>query len=157
MSYSGNPFEQKKETLMEGSKLTSGDCRKIAQYVLDEYRARSQDVLAAFRMRLRDTRGNVELSLEMAIAVFGSALVGGFGLDQQNEKTREIFAILAAANVIEPETELPPLTDEQIAAQSLPLKALPLCELPPEGWYCTRGKGHEGPCAALPKSDLGGA
>jgi hypothetical protein len=22
------------------------------------------------------------------------------------------------------------------------------CDLPPEGWYCTRDKGHEGPCAA---------
>lgn len=114
MSNAGNPFERKPE-LMKGSKLTSEDCRKIAQYVLDEYRARSQDVLAAFRMRFRDTRGNVEKSLEMAIAVFGSALVGGFGLDQQNEKTREIFAILAAANA---EPELPPLTDEQIDAQS---------------------------------------
>lgn len=24
------------------------------------------------------------------------------------------------------------------------------CKLPPAGWYCTRKKGHEGPCAALP-------
>lgn len=23
------------------------------------------------------------------------------------------------------------------------------CELPPDGWYCTRMPGHEGPCAAL--------
>lgn len=22
------------------------------------------------------------------------------------------------------------------------------CTLPPEGWYCTRAKGHDGPCAA---------
>jgi hypothetical protein len=22
------------------------------------------------------------------------------------------------------------------------------CDLPPKGWYCTRDKGHEGPCAA---------
>ena len=26
----------------------------------------------------------------------------------------------------------------------------PQCEAPPEGWICTRGAGHEGPCAALP-------
>lgn len=25
------------------------------------------------------------------------------------------------------------------------------CPIPPEGWYCTRGYGHSGPCAALPK------
>ena len=24
------------------------------------------------------------------------------------------------------------------------------CDRPPEGWYCTRGYGHEGPCAAEP-------
>jgi len=23
------------------------------------------------------------------------------------------------------------------------------CDQPPEGWYCTRTKGHDGPCAAL--------
>lgn len=27
------------------------------------------------------------------------------------------------------------------------------CNLPPEGWYCTRGIGHEGPCAARPTTD----
>lgn len=25
-----------------------------------------------------------------------------------------------------------------------------VCEVPPPGWMCTRAKGHEGPCAALP-------
>jgi len=24
------------------------------------------------------------------------------------------------------------------------------CDVPPEGWYCTRPKGHDGPCAAHP-------
>jgi hypothetical protein len=24
------------------------------------------------------------------------------------------------------------------------------CTVPPEGWYCTREPGHDGPCAALP-------
>lgn len=24
------------------------------------------------------------------------------------------------------------------------------CEVPPQGWYCTRKAGHDGPCAALP-------
>lgn len=24
------------------------------------------------------------------------------------------------------------------------------CALPPPGWHCTRGAGHDGPCAALP-------
>jgi hypothetical protein len=26
----------------------------------------------------------------------------------------------------------------------------PECKLPPRGWYCTRGAGHDGPCAAWP-------
>lgn len=29
----------------------------------------------------------------------------------------------------------------------------PPCDLPPPGWYCTRGKGHPGPCAALRNND----
>lgn len=27
------------------------------------------------------------------------------------------------------------------------------CTVPPEGWYCTRTAGHEGPCAAIPSDD----
>lgn len=27
------------------------------------------------------------------------------------------------------------------------------CPVPPTGWFCTRGAGHDGPCAAWP--DLG--
>lgn len=27
---------------------------------------------------------------------------------------------------------------------------LPACAIPPEGWRCTRGAGHDGPCAAVP-------
>jgi hypothetical protein len=26
----------------------------------------------------------------------------------------------------------------------------PPCDVPPAGWYCTRKRGHSGPCAALP-------
>lgn len=26
------------------------------------------------------------------------------------------------------------------------------CTVPPEGWFCTRDSGHDGPCAALPKA-----
>lgn len=28
------------------------------------------------------------------------------------------------------------------------------CATPPEGWYCTRADGHDGPCAAYPKDDV---
>lgn len=28
----------------------------------------------------------------------------------------------------------------------------PQCEIPPEGWTCIRGAGHEGPCAAIAKA-----
>lgn len=31
------------------------------------------------------------------------------------------------------------------------------CDQPPAGWYCTRGKGHDGPCAAWPESHRGEA
>lgn len=26
------------------------------------------------------------------------------------------------------------------------------CEIPPAGWWCSRERGHEGPCAARPKN-----
>lgn len=28
------------------------------------------------------------------------------------------------------------------------------CDLPPDGWRCTRERGHEGPCAAVPSNDV---
>lgn len=30
----------------------------------------------------------------------------------------------------------------------VPVSMLPCCTVPPPGWYCTRGAGHDGPCAA---------
>lgn len=27
------------------------------------------------------------------------------------------------------------------------------CQVPPDGWVCTRGRGHEGPCAAHPAGE----
>lgn len=31
----------------------------------------------------------------------------------------------------------------------------PVCQVPPEGWACTRKVGHEGPCAAIPTPPAG--
>lgn len=28
------------------------------------------------------------------------------------------------------------------------------CDVPPFGWFCTREKGHDGPCAAYPNTPL---
>jgi hypothetical protein len=33
----------------------------------------------------------------------------------------------------------------------------PACTLPPDGWRCTRGAGHDGPCAAVPVGSEGAA
>ena len=27
------------------------------------------------------------------------------------------------------------------------------CQIPPQGWECTRNAGHEGPCASIPNED----
>jgi len=43
------------------------------------------------------------------------------------------------------------LTKDQWYSQDIQQQLKMLCDVPPEGWYCTRDKGHEGPCAALPK------
>lgn len=34
-------------------------------------------------------------------------------------------------------------------------KAAQPCAIPPEGWSCSRTAGHDGPCAATPKSSEG--
>lgn len=41
----------------------------------------------------------------------------------------------------------------EIIDAALAEKAADQCDLPPEGWSCTRPKGHENPCAAIPKED----
>ena len=45
-----------------------------------------------------------------------------------------------------------PLTEEETAmidaAWEKHKAAGPACDIPPPGWYCTRGRGHDGPCAA---------
>lgn len=32
-----------------------------------------------------------------------------------------------------------------------------MCTVPPAGWVCTRGAGHDGPCAAVSERDHNGA
>jgi len=40
-----------------------------------------------------------------------------------------------------------------LAAQTAAPQISTKCTLPPEGWYCTRASGHDGPCAAHPKQE----
>lgn len=44
---------------------------------------------------------------------------------------------------------LPTVKEYTVKPEDAPSLVGP-CDLPPHGWYCTRGKGHEGPCAAHP-------
>jgi hypothetical protein len=55
----------------------------------------------------------------------------------------------------EPGTPVSRATEEHIRAQvdaATSHKVAPSepCALPPAGWSCSRGKGHDGPCAASP-------
>lgn len=43
----------------------------------------------------------------------------------------------------------PPLMDLLFGTYHPPVPVP--CEIPPAGWKCTRGAGHDGPCAAVPK------
>jgi hypothetical protein len=36
----------------------------------------------------------------------------------------------------------------QRAQAAADIMRMPLCKQPPEGWTCSRGEGHEGPCAS---------
>lgn len=39
----------------------------------------------------------------------------------------------------------------------MPESTSPECSQPPTGWRCTRGAGHDGPCAAIPKAEIADA
>lgn len=44
--------------------------------------------------------------------------------------------------------------DRERALMAIPIElatfADPPCDRPPEGWWCSRGRNHDGPCAARP-------
>lgn len=49
-------------------------------------------------------------------------------------------------------------TDAMNFTNVLPTRSYPStekCTLPPEGWKCSRGDGHKGPCAATPLKPMG--
>jgi hypothetical protein len=51
-------------------------------------------------------------------------------------------------------TAMKQIAEEMFKVMNPPLcKPDEVCTVPPEGWYCTRQKGHEGPCAAHPKQE----
>lgn len=39
--------------------------------------------------------------------------------------------------------------DLAMAISDAGLHVAPMCDVPPEGWECSRSSGHEGPCAAF--------
>lgn len=41
-------------------------------------------------------------------------------------------------------------TNVRLAQDGIPDESKSSCAIPPEGWYCTREAGHDGPCAAWP-------
>lgn len=59
----------------------------------------------------------------------------------RNGTPREATRVSLAAALASPPRAIP-------AEQAAPTEPKE-CDLPPAGWHCTRGKGHEGPCAAV--------
>ena len=41
-----------------------------------------------------------------------------------------------------------PETTKDITGRQIKTEGPPMCKVPPEGWWCSREAGHEGPCAA---------
>lgn len=69
--------------------------------------------------------------------------------------TRLGEAIAEAIDPQEPGQPLPRAAEDHIRGQiatatSHKVPPARACDKPPEGWYCTRERGHEGPCAAWP-------
>jgi hypothetical protein len=89
--------DQKQPAKIPGSKLTKEQTEKVAHYVFDQFRARKTQLFAVFRTRM-ELANNPGQALEMAIALFGSALIGAFALEEQGDDTKEIFDMLVGAN-----------------------------------------------------------
>lgn len=78
-------------------------------------------------------------------------------LDRLDELIDEIVAEIA---VIPVEWEGDLTAEEQSMidrAWDRHVAAGPQCSIPPEGWFCTRGAGHDGPCAAHAQGTSGSA
>lgn len=65
-------------------------------------------------------------------------------------QAREIEGLRALLNMPDAEWEGELTAEERgmIDAAWEQHKAAEPCNIPPPGWWCSRGKGHEGPCAA---------
>ena len=71
-------------------------------------------------------------------------------------KLHEWEGICDACGEIEDRDDLYIILTPQMSGVALCMKCRlesgPYCEVPPEGWWCSRLPKHEGPCAARPKS-----
>lgn len=84
--------------------------------------------------------------------------------DSMDIDWRSIDAARLVYNALYAEGLLPLTADDQAkineawerhkAAEPVKGEPTPHCEVPPEGWFCTRSAGHIGPCAARPISEL---
>jgi hypothetical protein len=74
--------------------------------------------------------------------------------DAQRELANTLRSALKTYAAEKPETYAAALgLPETYAAALVPGEhgaIAPRCDLAPDGWWCSRNKGHEGPCAARP-------
>ena len=88
-------------------------------------------------------------------------------LTSQSNKYKDVCHCTIATGAFEPvwcpqagrAVKQEPWYDEEVDAHFFGIEMLVrgpgsvLCSVPPEGWYCTRPAGHDGPCAAHPNKD----
>jgi hypothetical protein len=72
----------------------------------------------------------------------------GYGDDGQPESTSDLFTV---AEAIYPDYKLQIWVNEHDPRSSWSVVISTHCTVPPPGWKCTRAKGHDGPCAAIPQ------
>lgn len=82
---------------------------------------------------LVDEKGNVTVSDGRKVKAERAVIDGGAPRDSTSMHNK-VFRTKAPAEFIEVK--------------------VPVCSRPPHGYFCTRGEGHEGPCAAYPSSQI---
>lgn len=122
----------------------------------------AQHVKAAFIAALTRRAGGDAIPAVERLALRAIKAVTATGKDGPRALSR-IMAIASSAGVEQQYTEL--LADPDVALiverprtewAHLFKPGATGCAIPPDGWECSRERGHDGPCAATPKPPAGG-
>lgn len=123
--------------------FTAGQMRAYARAALARPSVPQEPV--AWLIEFTPKKGNLER------AVWLHNCIGDYRCFDTNAKSTPLYAAPVApadAPSVEPAAD-----DSEYWQHKAHVAELLRCELPPQGWQCSRRRGHDGPCAARPVPD----